>query len=166
MGDYRPPVSTAHHRISVNHNLNPYDFLITLVHEIAHLIVWKEYGNKVKPHGKEWKRQFRQLMEPFLGNDIFPPDLEGVLNKYLARLSATRISDTELSKKLQEYDTLKKGIYLEELPENALFSIPGGRTFRKLEKLRKRYRCMNLETRRTYLISPIFRVVPLDGTEQ
>ena len=166
MGDYRPPVKTGIHRISVNHNLNPYDFLITLVHEIAHLLVWEQFRNRVKPHGKEWKIQYRQLMDHFLGQGIFPPEVEAALRKYLLKSTAARVSDLELSRILQAYNSDVPGIQLEDLPDNAIFSIAGGRTFQKGEKLRKRFRCLNLENRKVYLISPLCSVVPLNAKDQ
>ncbi|PKP15392.1 MAG: sprT domain-containing protein, partial [Bacteroidetes bacterium HGW-Bacteroidetes-23] len=42
-GDYRRHPSGKHH-ITVNANLNKYRFLITLVHEIAHLAAFEKYG--------------------------------------------------------------------------------------------------------------------------
>src|SRR5574337_89035 len=36
-GDYMPPMNGKNHVITVNNDLNPYAFLLTLVHEIAHL---------------------------------------------------------------------------------------------------------------------------------
>ncbi|HAD34265.1 MAG TPA: hypothetical protein DCF44_07170 [Chitinophagaceae bacterium] len=44
--------------MSVNGNLNSYHFLITLLHEIAHMLVWEQFRNRVKPHGLEWKHVF------------------------------------------------------------------------------------------------------------
>ena len=42
-GDYRPPGRNKYHSITINHNLNKYAFLITFVHEMAHLLVWMQY---------------------------------------------------------------------------------------------------------------------------
>ena len=47
-------------------NLNPYRFLMTLVHEVAHLVAFQKYGRAIKPHGKEWKFTFQTLMLPFI----------------------------------------------------------------------------------------------------
>ena len=38
LGDYRHAIGAKNHRISVNGTLNIYAFLITLIHELAHLI--------------------------------------------------------------------------------------------------------------------------------
>ncbi|MGD1981060.1 MAG: SprT-like domain-containing protein, partial [Flavobacteriaceae bacterium] len=47
--------------ITINHTLNPYRFLITLIHELAHYQVYKTNGFNIKPHGEEWKNSFRML---------------------------------------------------------------------------------------------------------
>ena len=74
LGDYRPPVLKKYHRISVNHDLNQFHFLITLVHEYAHLKNWEQHQRNVKPHGPEWQKAFREYMQPFLQMDIFPSE--------------------------------------------------------------------------------------------
>lgn len=38
LGDYRHPFRGVGHKISVNNNLNAYAFLVTTVHEFAHLL--------------------------------------------------------------------------------------------------------------------------------
>jgi len=53
LGDYRHSTHHANHRISVNGNLNPYSFLITLLHELAHLLTFEQFGNHVLSHGRE-----------------------------------------------------------------------------------------------------------------
>ena len=60
-GDYRM-LSNGKHKITINSNLNPYRFLITLIHEIAHLEAYQKYGRFIKPHGKEWKTTFQHLI--------------------------------------------------------------------------------------------------------
>ena len=42
-GDYRR-LPNGKHQITINSNLNPYRFLITLVHEIAHFEAYTTYG--------------------------------------------------------------------------------------------------------------------------
>lgn len=66
------------HTISLQIKLNPYILLFTFVHELAHLISSKNFKN-IRPHGKEWKKTFKELILPFLREDIFPKDvLEGI----------------------------------------------------------------------------------------
>jgi len=160
-GDYRPPIKNPYHRISVNHDLNKYNFLITLVHEIAHLKVWNQYKNKVKPHGKEWKEEFKLLMQDFLGNNIFPAELQAALNSYLKKAKASSTSDQELTKILLKYDPEKEDVILEELPSGSRFMVPGGRSFIKNEKVRTRFKCLCLDNNRVYLFNPVARVKPI-----
>ena len=52
-GDYRKGLS-GKHEITVNANLNKYKFLITLIHEISHLLLLKnldETLNRMDPSG-------------------------------------------------------------------------------------------------------------------
>ena len=58
-GDYRAPRPGENHRISVNKDLNPYAFLVTFLHEVAHLLNYEKHRTRVKPHGPEWKLHFR-----------------------------------------------------------------------------------------------------------
>src|SRR5436189_2128689 len=80
LGDYRHRTHHENHRISVNGNLNKFSFLITLLHELAHLLTYEQYGNKVMAHGKEWKMIYGQLLQQFLQDNIFPPVVEKELS--------------------------------------------------------------------------------------
>ncbi len=75
-GDYTPPHSGKNHVITINHDLNKYAFLVTLIHEVAHLVAWEKYKGRVNPHGKEWKLEYSRLLHYFLlkGNDLFPEE--------------------------------------------------------------------------------------------
>jgi len=52
LGVYRNATREKNHRISVNGNLNQYDFLVTLLHELAHLLAFEKYGPRIAAHGK------------------------------------------------------------------------------------------------------------------
>lgn len=160
LGDYRPPIRSKFHKISVNHDLNKYNFLITLIHEFAHLKNWEEHKHKAKPHGKEWKQKFRELMESYLNESVFPKDILTVLHKFLKNPTSSS-ADTQLTKKLREYDKGQEYFTLEELPDDSLFKIYNGTIFKKLERIRKRYKCKRIDNNRIYLISPIMEVVPV-----
>lgn len=159
-GDYRSPYRDKGHRISVNHNLNPYAFLITTVHEFAHLKTWNEYRAKVRPHGIEWKRNFKQLMQPFFELNLFPEDVRDAVTSYLSNPGASSCSDLTLFRTLQRYDLPKNGHQkVEELPIGAAFVLPNGRAFKKGEKIRTRFRCTELATGKIYLFSPVAEVL-------
>ena len=158
-GDYRPPFKGKAHRISVNHDLNPYAFLITTVHEFAHLYTWEEHKNKVQPHGAIWKRNFHKLMQPFFVMDFFPDDIRNAVSVYLSNPGASSCSDLNLFRTLQKYNPIKEDHkVLENLPKNSSFLISSGRVFEKGEKLRKRYRCIERPSGKVYLFNPLAEV--------
>ena len=75
------------HTISLQVDLNPYALLFVLIHEWAHLITRKEYGNEVYPHGREWKENFKRLFPPFHSTSIFPADILHVIDEYFMKTS-------------------------------------------------------------------------------
>lgn len=161
LGDYRPPFKVAYHKISVNYDLNKYQFLLTLVHEIAHLKTFERYKNRIKPHGVEWKSSFKQLMEPLLNKDVFPPDLLISVEQYMKN-PASSTSNTILLEAFRKYDGPKDYITLDEMPMHSMFRIHNGVVFKKIEKLRKRYKCLRMDNKRLYLVNPLTKVVPVE----
>jgi hypothetical protein len=163
-GDYRHPFGDEGHRISVNYNLNPYAFLVTTVHEFAHLHTWNQHKHKVKPHGAEWKANFKRMMQPFFEMDVFPPDVKHAITGYLDNPAASSCSDLNLYRSLRKYDAPKPDhLTVEKLPARALFKLKDGRVFRKEERLRKRYRCVEVSSQRVYLFSPVAEVELMEG---
>ncbi len=147
------------HRITVNHNLNKYSFLITLTHEVAHLIAWNKFQNRILPHGKEWKEEFRLLLLPFFTLKIFPEDVLKCLNHYSLNPKASSCTDLHLMKVLKKYDENSAYIHLEDIPAGSIFRLRNGREFIKGERLRKRFLCTNLKNRKEYLVSPVAEVI-------
>src|SRR5689334_22778425 len=96
LGDYRHRTHYENHRISVNGNLNKFSFLVTLIHEIAHLLTYEQFGNKVAAHGKEWKHLYGSLLHQFLQNRIFPADIEKELMITLRNPAATSCAEDGL----------------------------------------------------------------------
>ena len=163
LGDYRPPIRHPYHRITINHDLNQYSFLITYIHELAHLLVYEQYKNRVAPHGKEWKQIYKDLMKEFLMLDIFPKDIETVLEKSIQNSKASSTSDLKLSRILQQYNEKPNGhIHVEELAPESIFETHNGRQFKKGERVRTRYKCQNLQNKRTYLFHPLTPVIPVN----
>jgi hypothetical protein len=159
LGDYRNSHLNKNHRISVNGNLNSYAFLITLLHELAHLFTFERYGHRVQAHGQEWKNEFGKVLEQFLAKNIFPADIRQTLLKTLQNPAASSCADTALLRVLYKYDKKKEGVLLiESLPAGALFSIKGGRVFLKEERVRKRFKCKEIATGKIYLFSPVYEV--------
>lgn len=159
LGDYRNAVHGKNHRISVNGNLNPYAFLYTLIHEIAHLLVFDNYGHRVASHGKEWKSQFSALLADFLRKDVFPEDIRRAISKSLKDPAATSCAEDDLLRVFRKYDKGKEHLlFVEEVEPGALFSTGDGRVFRRGAKIRKRFKCIEVSSGREYLFSPVYEV--------
>ncbi|MFI5133576.1 MAG: SprT-like domain-containing protein [Chitinophagales bacterium] len=159
LGDYRHRTHISNHRISVNGNLNVYSFLITLLHELAHLLTFEQYGRSVQAHGREWKTIYSQLLDQFLKNNIFPGDIEKELLQSLKNPAASSCAEDGLLRVLRKFDSGKSSHHLvEEIAFNALFRIGDGRVFIRGEKLRKRYKCKEVKTGKEYLFSPVYEV--------
>ena len=158
-GDYRHATHDRNHRISVNGNLNKFSFLITLVHELAHLLTFQHHGNRVASHGKEWKQLFAFLLKDFLAVNIFPDDIRFALLKSLHDLPASSCADDNLMRVLKRYDNNSPDMVLvEQIPEGNFFTLDDGRVFKRGKKLRKRYECIEIKTKKLYLFSPVYEV--------
>lgn len=161
-GDYRR-LPDGMHQITVNASLNKYKFLITLVHEIAHLVAFQEYGRKIKPHGMEWKATFRRLMLPFLNPAVFPDKLLPLLARHFRNPRASSDTDAALSLALKQFDPDNDKNYIFELPYGSLFRIYNGKVFRKGPKKIKRYECVEVHSGKVYLFNPNAEVELLPG---
>jgi hypothetical protein len=167
LGDYSTPHLKGIHYITVNHNLNKYAFFITYVHEVAHLVTYEQYKAvrpRVKPHGKEWKRNFKNLIWPFLNENVFPPEVLHTLKKYMNDPAASSCSDADLQRVLKRYDANNHLKLLEDFPMHAIFEI-NGRKFKKGKLLRKRFECMEVTSKRMYLVSNIAEVKEVEHFE-
>ena len=164
LGDYRHAHHDRSHRISVNGNLNNFSFLITLLHELAHLLTFEKYGNRVQAHGREWKTVFGNLLAEFITAKIFPTDIEFELLASLSNPAASSCAEDKLLRVLRKYDPVKDGhAMIEDIPHHTLFATKDGRVFKKGEKLRKRYKCEEVSTKRFYLFSPVYEVRVVEG---
>lgn len=162
-GDYRPPVNGENHLITINYDMNKYAFLITLVHEIAHLSNYNKNKDRVKPHGDEWKLHYKLLMQRFLIPDIFPVDIITALRKYMNNPAASSCSDHNLLRVLKKYDIRQDTVLLEELSIGTIFRYNKSRDFIKGEQIRKRFKCKELVTNRVYLFNPLVEVLVVNN---
>lgn len=160
-GDYRQ-LPNGKHQITVNANLNPYRFLITLIHEIAHFEAYNKYGYYIKPHGREWKRTFQHLMLPFLRPDVFPAKLLPLLAKHFKNPKASSDTDAPLALALKGFDEGNDKTFVFEVPLNRAFKLYNGRVFKRGNKRRKRYECVEVNTGKLYLFNPNAEVEVID----
>ena len=164
--DFNPPVKNREIPfITINNNLNQYTFLITLLHEVAHYLVWRDGKVYAKPHGRSWKNHFTHLIQNMIDHKIFPENLLLHLEKHIQNPRATSCSDTRLFKELSVFDDEKAGVFIDEILDGQLFQISDGQIFKKEKKMRKRIMCENIKNRKKYLFSPIFKVFPVKGEQ-
>ncbi|MBS1738839.1 MAG: SprT-like domain-containing protein [Bacteroidetes bacterium] len=159
LGNYIGKHRDRNHRISINGNLNKFSFLITLLHEIAHLLAFEKYGNTIKAHGTEWKREYSQVLALFLLKKIFPKDIEEELMRTLKNPAASSCAEKELLRVLRKYDVGNSHLLLEQLKEDDFFKIKSGRVFQKGNKVRTRYLCREVATKKLFLFSPVSEVL-------
>ena len=162
-GDYRKGLS-GKHEITVNASLNKYKFLITLVHEISHLVAFEKFGRNIKPHGNEWKYSFQRLMIPFIRPEIFPHSVLPLVANHFRNPTASSDSDARLAFALKQFDERKQDIhYMHEVPSGSLFRIKNGRIFKKQGFRIKRYECLEVKTGRLFLFNANAEVEIIPG---
>ena len=159
LGDYRHPYrDIAYHRISINGDLNQYMFLLVLLHELAHLVVWENYKSKVKAHGDEWKQAYRKLYADF--SFCFPEEVKLIIMKHFDNLKATTCNDPFLTKHLMHRDK-EEVLMLNDLEPGDLFET-NGRSFEMINKRRTRYLCKDMMNKRNYLVAGSAIVIRLN----
>lgn len=158
LGDYRPAHNGKPHRISINGNLNAYHFLITFLHELAHLLTYLSHQGRVNPHGQEWKSVFKLLLKRFQDKKVFPKDIERALDQSMSNLAASTCSDPDLYKVLRQYDHKKDVFLVEQIAMGKLFKTEKGQIFKMIEKRRTRFLCEEERTGKRYLFPSIYEV--------
>lgn len=150
LGDYRAIPNKNLFVITVNDNLNPVQFLITVLHELAHHVTWIKYKRFVKPHGKEWKQEYQRVFMPILTNEYVDDSLKKMLANHLKNPKATSYSDIHLNKFLNS-NFNESVTRVADTPMDQPFVL-GKRTFIKEKKLRTRFLCTDLGNNKKYLI--------------
>jgi len=167
LGDHRPPSrSAARHRITINDDLNPFAFLTTLLHELAHAVTWERHRcrRRIRPHGAEWKEEFGLILRPVVADGLLPPRVGEALGRYLENPAAASCSDRGLVLALAEHDASPTGrVRVEELSERAVFRAANGGVFRAGRLLRSRRACFELATGREFRVHGLALVEPLES---
>ena len=161
LGDFRPPRTTnGICSITLNYDLNPYQMLITYLHEVAHYDVYQHYGSRnVQPHGTEWQKLFATLLQPFMTETIFPQDVLEALKKHLQHIKASSTADLNLQRVLRQYDKNTAAVTtVESLTDGVRFSLKNGLVFKKGEKQRTRYKCYCESNGRWYFVAALAEV--------
>jgi SprT protein len=163
-GDYRPLRNKKYlHQITINNDLNPYAFLVTFLHEIAHMYVYEIHKNKVKPHGPEWKDIYATILAPFISKDFLPVDVHDSLLQHINGPTASSCSDHKLFQALKKYNPESNGlILLEALPLGSHFKWRNGMIFQKAAKVRKRFRCIEIISKRVWFFHPMAEIEQIE----
>jgi len=159
-GHYKYWPETNSHIISINRGLSPSLFLITFIHELAHLEVMLAYGRKVMPHGKEWKGTFRKLMAPLLSHSIFETNLLSALAIHLKNPKASLFADPRLWAILFPSND-EHAIYVNDIEDGKEF-IFKQRMFKKVKSRRTRALCYEAKSGNNYLIPLLAQIEKID----
>ncbi|SEF71000.1 SprT-like domain-containing protein [Algoriphagus boritolerans] len=164
LGDFRYRKDRKIQTITINSDLNPFQFLLTFIHEVAHLHTFEKFGNSLTPHGNEWKKEFQSLMSPLLTNSIFPNDILIPLRHHMKNPSASSSRDLFLMKEMSKYDirndSIVDQVFLSDLLPGKEFLL-SGRKFKKGETKRTRVLCEDVNSGKKYLISRLAKVKPV-----
>lgn len=146
--------------ITINSDMNPFRFLITLLHEISHFFVYQDFGFKTKPHGNQWKSKFKELLIPVINNKVFPDDILSPLAKYAINPKASTDTDLDLSIALNKYN-VSTSTYILDLRQGDKFKASNKKNYLVIRKMRKRYECMEIDSKKLYLFSPNYKITKI-----
>lgn len=164
LGDFRYRKDRKIQTITINSDLNPYQFLLTYIHEVAHLHTFLKLGSDHSPHGIEWKNTFQNLMTPLLNDAVFPKDILIPLRHHMRNPSASSSRDLFLMKEMSKYDILNgfksEQIFLSDLLPGKEFLL-SGRKFKKGVTRRTRILCEEVDSGKKFLVSRLAKVQPI-----
>lgn len=151
VGDFTSRNTRRHPRITLNNDLNSYLFLVTYVHEVAHLHVYLQFGSRVDPHGEKWRSTFTNLMLPILWESVFPEEILHELRRHMINPKASSFADSELTQAFRKFDKNSNQMVLSQVPEGSIFKLQG--KYYKRGKIRRtRILCREMQSRRDYLV--------------
>ncbi|MFW5706640.1 MAG: SprT-like domain-containing protein, partial [Bacteroidota bacterium] len=163
LGDYRPPLRGKGHRITINGSLGRHMIYLVFLHELAHLLVWNKYGNKARPHGRQWKEEFASLLQNAIYHALIPGHLKEQVLDFSKNIKATFAAHPALWKALRVIDSGSlQQVMVEDIPLDGLFVAANGRLFKREDKIRTRYRCYCLSNHRRYLFHAMAVVQPVE----
>ena len=152
-GDYRPSVNGKPQRITINGNLDKYSFIITFLHELAHLKAFNNYGRNIKPHGAEWENTFSQYILKAIENEIFPKEIAETINwYYLINFDFSNNSRSQILNSINKYLNIPLPTRLSSFPINSCVLLKNGMKIKIIERKRSRYLCKELTNNKMYLV--------------
>ncbi|QJD81278.1 SprT family zinc-dependent metalloprotease [Spirosoma rhododendri] len=156
LGDFRV-WTDGRTQITVNADLNPWRFLITYVHEVAHAHVNKHNRRPTAPHGPAWQLAFQQLMQPLLTDAVFFHVVLEPLRQYLQKPAATTYGNATLTLALRQLDTASDrsaaaaSMTLADMAEGTVFTLNKKKYVRGTLR-RTRVVCKELASGKSYTV--------------
>ena len=158
LGDYRRMPDKSH-QITVNSTLQPQLFFFVLTHELAHLLAFEKFGNRIAPHGMEWKHTFRDMLLESI--EIYEEDLKPIIKKFSLSPKANFMASPDLVRYFHIEDLEENHYFIEQLEVGNKF-IYRQQTYIIQEKLKKNYICKNLSNGKNYIFKPLAKVEKTD----
>ena len=157
LGDYRKMPDKSH-QITINSTLQPQLFFFVLTHELAHLLAFENFGNRISPHGSEWKNTFRTMLLESIS--VYSEDLKPIIINFSKSPKANFMSSPDLVKYFHIENYEDESSYIEDLETDTRF-IYRKETYIIEGKRKKNYICLNLDNGKRYIFKPLSRVEKL-----
>jgi hypothetical protein len=158
-GDFRYPRNGLPAVITLNHDMHPVEFMITLTHELAHYKAWKKHGRSIRPHGEQWKYEFRWMLKELIESGILEPEVSGAIYQCYFKRQRIGSSDGEPILRVLGKAGKDSGFTrVADVPEGTAFRLRNGKVLVKGQKLRSRYRCCDPKSGREYSVSPMAEI--------
>lgn len=146
--------------ITLNQDLNPFQFLVTSLHELAHALTFIEFKHKVRPHGKEWKLNFSNILMDLINQQVIPDKEREILLSIAKSPKSTSFGNVELQQFVKEGNT----IFLRDIADGSIFNFKN-RDFRKIKLLRSYVLCSCTSSHRQYKIHGLAEISPVASEE-
>ncbi len=92
LGKFQYGSNGGPHKIRIKQGISKELFLLVLLHEIAHLKAYIENGRAIKPHGKEWKNIFSDLLKEVIPLGVFPEKVMLGINEFMKNPGASMVN--------------------------------------------------------------------------
>lgn len=159
LGDYRKMPDKSH-QITVNSTLEPQLFFFVLTHELAHMVAFEKFGNRISPHGQEWKHTFRTMLIQSIS--IYKDDLKPIILKFSKSPKANFMASPDLVRYFHLKELPDNHFFVEDLQPHNEF-IYRKQRYIFIEKLKKNYLCKNLNNGKNYVFKGLASVEKINS---
>src|SRR5690606_29688619 len=120
LGDYRRMPDHSH-QITINSTLPPELFFFVLTHEMAHFFAFQKFGYRMRPHGREWKEEFANMLRDSLS--VHSEAFERVSLQFAKSPRASFAASTGLVKYFHP-ENGEEGNFVEKLQKGNIVCYP------------------------------------------